>query len=510
MSREHLTSLRETIDYLRSQGRLLETNTAIHPEYELTGIQKLFDGGLPLLFNNVKEHDNARLFTNLFGDGNLVADLFGSENERKLKFKVLDAIRQPLPPRVVDKGPCQEVVVDKDIDVRKIVPMIKHTYSDPGRTLGGGNTLVTGKYFWGGTHISYNRMHFRWPNYSTFQISPGSHTDMIASAFYRKEPIPMTINMGVPAACTLMAGAGFVYTILPKGCDELGIAGAVQGFPVDIVKAKTIDAYSIAQAEYVIEGYLDTTNKLWESELAEKDNKQGVYPFHPEWSGYMGKAYRTYKFVVTAVTHRKEKPIYYPLCVHSYDDHNIDTMVRTASFLELAERVCPGLTVDTNIPMAIPDWGGVIFQVKKRRQRDEGFVKNILSTALSCSIGARLAIAVDPDIDIYSMDDVMWAIATRVDAQNDVMIVAPGGAGQTFQPAERSSAGEKDWTQTNIRFSGAIALDATVPFQYVAAFDKAHYPVEGLDLTKWFTEAQIKNGKAAQSEFAKLFSRTGF
>jgi 4-hydroxy-3-polyprenylbenzoate decarboxylase len=510
MSNEYLASLRTTIDHLRKTNKLLETNVEVNPELEMTGIQKHFDGGLPILFNNVKGYPNGRLFTNLYGDGNLVAQLYDAGNERTFKWRILEGIRNPLPPREVKEAPCQEVVVDKNIDVWPIIPMIKHTPSDPGRTLGGGNTLATGKWFWGGTHISYNRMFFRGPDFSTFQISPGSHTDMIASKFYRKEPIPLTINMGVPPACTLMAGAGFVYTILPAGCDELGIAGRVQGFPVDIVKAKTIDAYSIAQAEYVIVGYLDTTQKVWESELAERDQKQGVYPFHPEWSGYMGKAYRTYKFNVTAVTHRKDKPIYYPLCVHSYDDHNIDTMVRTATFFELAERVCPGLTVDTNIPMAIPDWGGVIFQVKKRRQRDEGFVKNILSTALSCSIGARIAIAVDPDIDIYSMDDVMWAIATRVDAKEDIMVVSPGGAGQTFQPAERSSAGDKDWTQTNIKFSGAIALDATVPFRYVDAFEKAKYPVEMIDLKKWFSDEEIARGKEPQQDYAKLFARTGF
>ena len=510
MPQEYLVSLRSTIDHLRREGQLLETDVEVNPELEMTGIQKLLDGGLPVLFNTVKGYPAARLFTNLFGDGNLIGGLFDAGNERTFKFKVLDAIRHPLPAREVKGAPCQEVVIDKDIDVWPIVPMIKHTPSDPGRTLGGGNTLVTGKFFWGGTHISYNRMHFRGPDFSTFQISPGSHTDMIASKFYRKEPIPLTINMGVPPACTLMAGAGFVYTILPAGCDELGIAGAVQGFPVDIVRAKTVDAYSIAQAEYVIEGYLDTTQKVWESELAERDNKQGVYPFHPEWSGYMGKAYRTYKFVATAITCRKDRPIYYPLCVHSYDDHNIDTMVRTASFFELAERVCPGLVVDTNIPMCIPDWGGVIFQVRKRRQRDEGYVKNILSTALSCSIGAKLAIAVDPDIDIYSMDDIMWALATRIDASQDIMIVAPGGAGQTFQPAERSSAGQKDWTQTNIKFAGAVAIDATVPFQYVDAFQKARYPIEGIDLKKWFTDEQIARGKGPQQEYAKLFARTGF
>jgi 3-polyprenyl-4-hydroxybenzoate decarboxylase len=108
------------------------------------------------------------------------------------------------------------------------------------------------------------------------------------------------------------------------------------------------------------------------------------------------------------------------------------------------------------------------------------------------------------------MDDVMWAIATRVDAAQDIMIVSPGGAGQTFQPAERSSAGEKDWTQTNIRFSGAIALDATVPYRYVDAFEKAKYPIEVVDPKKWFTDEQIAKGKAPQAEYAKLFARTGF
>src|SRR5436309_2811620 len=121
-----------------------------------------------------------------------------------------------------------------------------------------------------------------------------------------------------------------------------------------------------ANAEYVIEGYLDTTQKVWESPLAEKDDEQGKHPFHPEWSGYMGKAYRTYKFQATAVTHRADRPLYYGLIVHGMDEHFIDGVVREACFLELAERIVPGLCVDTHIPMGMTDWGGVIFQVKKR------------------------------------------------------------------------------------------------------------------------------------------------
>ena len=77
--------------------------------------------------------------------------------------------------------------------------------------------------------------------------------------------------------------------------------------------------------------------------------------------------------------------------------------------------------------MCFPDRGGVVFQVKKRRARDEGLQKNLLTAALSSSLSARIAIAVDDDINIYLADDLLWAIATRVDPRKDLTIVAEGG-----------------------------------------------------------------------------------
>ncbi len=513
MAKEELRSLRATLEALKKEGLVLETDREVDPKLEMAAIQKRLDGGPPLIFNKVKGYSNARLATNVMGSDKIIAKMFGFKDRKSLKFRIHESILQPIPPKIVEKAPCQEVVVDKNIDVWPVIPMIQHTQTDPGRTLGAGKTGASPKQFWGGWHISYNRMNFRedlgWKNHSTFQISPGSHTDQIATKYYKKEPIPFTINIGIPPAATLTAGAGFMYTILPRGSDELGIAGAIQGFPLEMVKCKTIDAYAIAEAEYVLEGYLDTTKKVWESPLAEKEQKQGVYPFHPEWSGYMGKAYRTYQFNVTAITHRTDRPIYDPLIVHGYDNHNIDVICREACFFELAERISPGFCVDTHIPMCIPDWGGVIFQVKKRRVRDEGYPKNILAAALSCSLGARFAMVVDPDINIYSTDDLMWALSTRVDAKEGLTIVAPGGMGQTFQPAERSSAGEREWTQSNIRFSGAIGVDATVPYQYRDAFLRASYPIDVVNLKNWFTNEQIEKAESFQEPYAKWFSETG-
>lgn len=513
MEKGEMRSLRATLEWLKKEGLLLETDREVDPKLEVAAIQKRLDGGPAMLFNKVKGYPNARIAANVLGSDKVLARIFNYDNRKSFKFKIHESILQPIPPKIVEKAPCQEVVIEKNIDVWPVIPMIQHTPTDPGRTLGAGKTVASPKQFWGGWHISYNRMNFRedlgWKDHSTFQISPGSHTDQIATRFYKKEPIPFSINMGTPPAATLMAGAGFMYAILPRGCNELGIAGAIQGFPLEMVKCKTIDAYAIAEAEYVLEGYLDTTKKVWESPLAEKEQKQGVFPFHPEWSGYMGKAYRTYQFTVTAITHRKDKPIYDPLIVHGYENHNIDVMCREACLFELAERISPGFCVDTHIPMCIPDWGGAVFQVKKRRARDDGYPKNILAAALSCSLGARFAMVVDPDINIYSTDDLMWALATRVDAREGITIVAPGGMGQTFQPAERSSAGEKEWTQSNIKFSGAIGIDATVPYRYRDAFQRASYPVDVVNVRDFFTEEQIQKAKSFQEAYAKWFSEAG-
>ena len=204
MDKDAKKSLRSMLDALKKEGLLLETNKEVDPNQEMTGLQKRLDGGLPMVFNNVKGYPNARLATNVMGSDRIIAKMFGCNSRKELKFKIHESILQPLPPKIVDKAPCQEVVIDKNIDVWPVIPMIQHTPSDPGRTLGGGKTVASPKQFWGGWHISYNRMSFRedlgWKDKSTFQISPGSHTDQIATKFYKKELIPFTINMGIPPA----------------------------------------------------------------------------------------------------------------------------------------------------------------------------------------------------------------------------------------------------------------------------------------------------------------------
>ncbi|HVA09722.1 MAG TPA: UbiD family decarboxylase, partial [Acidimicrobiales bacterium] len=507
---EPILSLRDAVAYLKATGELLVSENQVDPDVEVVALQKHFDGGAALLFEKVKGYPNARMLTNLTATEGRLARLFGMESRDEFKLRMVEAYRCGVPPRIVEKAPAQEVVLTDDVDVWPVVPMVSHTRQDPGRTLGGGVTFVSGRHFWGGTHIAYNRMNFRGPNWSSFQISPGSHGDMIATEFYKKEAIPMTINVGAPPSVVVTASAGFMYMLLHKGSDELGVAGALQRRPVDIVKAKTVDAYAIAEAEWVIEGYLDTTERVWESEESERTGEQGVHPFHPEWAGYMGKAYRTYKFTATAVTHRADRPIYHSMGVHMKDVHLMASWTREAGLMELADRISPGFCVDVHVPWSMTDWGGAIFQTRKRRKRDEGTQINVMAMALAISRGMKLAIAVDPDIDIYNLDDVMWALSTRVDPGLDIQRSVIGGLGQTFQPSERAAIGNAEWTASNLRFSGGLMIDATVPFGLADAFERPRYPVAEVDPKRFFPDEDILRGRAEQIGWERYLAQRGY
>ncbi len=364
-----ITSLRSTIDWLRANGDLIETQKEVDPDLEITGLQKHLDGGPPMLFENVKGKPHARAITNLFSDINVVDRMFGFDGPKDRTRQIAAAFNKPLEPVEVsqDEALCQEHIITDDLDVNKWITAIRHTELEGELTIGSGIRCVVGDYFDGGADLGYNRMNFRWGNVGTFQISPGSHMWQVITKHYRdEEPIPITMCFGVPPACTLLAGAGFDYLILPKGCNEIAVAGAIQGEPVKLVKARTVDAWALAESEYVLEGYVHPRDKRYETAESEAADVQGRYHFHPEWAGYMGKAYKAPTFHVTAITMRKpeSKPVIFPLGVHTADDSNIDTTVREAAIFELCERLQPGIVIDAHIPYCMTDWGGCIIQVK--------------------------------------------------------------------------------------------------------------------------------------------------
>ncbi|MDD5006988.1 MAG: UbiD family decarboxylase [Syntrophorhabdaceae bacterium] len=501
--KKHLADMRSTIEYLQKEGELLVAKEPTDPILEMAGIQVALEEGPAIFYEKVKGYPHMRAVGNIFARRDRIAKLFGVDDWKQFKWKCLEALRKPLPPKLVDKAPCQDVVMTgKDIDILSFLPVLKHTARDGARVMGSGNVLICDQWARGGKEFSYKRMHFRGKDWGSITSSPATHTEAIVFMDHRGKDIPMTINICNPPAAMMIAAAGGVHSVVPLGTDELAIAGAMQGFPVDIVKAKTVDAYAVANAEIVIEGYW-TKETIWETEEAEKDGRQDVVPFFPEWTGYLGKTWKSRKFQITAITHRKD-PIFYNQLAASYDGEFNAFDLREAMFYELADRLVPGMVIDTHCPFALRFWGGVIYQVKKRRPRDEGYQRNILINTLGACPGIRLVIAVDEDVDIYSMDDVMWAIMSRAEPAVDFLRGATGSRGVAAQPGEEA-------TRLDIGgFGGGLGIDATVHFMEKWRYERAHYPSDMVDLKKWFSDKEIKASLAQQGDYARSMARFGW
>ena len=469
---EHPGSLRDTLEWLKAQGDLIETDKPVNPDLEVTGLQKHLDGACPMLFNNVKGKPNHRVVTNLFGDMNVINKMFGWADDVERTRKLSYALSHPIKPVEIEQSaaPCQEHVIENPKDVNEYMVPIRHTTYESELTVGSGIRCVTGEHFDGGSDLGYNRMNFRWGNVGTFQISPGSHMWQVVNKYYKAGRAGSDHHVLRRAAGLHAArrrGVRLRHHAAGLRRDRHRRRGAGRADPAGQGAHRQRHGAG-RRRDRARRATSIRATAATRPRRSEDADVQGRYHFHPEWAGYMGKAYKAPTFHVTAVTMRKpaSKPIIFALGVHTLDEHNIDTTIREATIFELCNRLQPGIVQDVVIPYSMTDWGGCIIQVKKRHQIDEGWQRNFLGAVLSCSQGMRLAIAVSEDVDPYSMDDMMWCLTTRVNPQTDILNPIPGGRGQTFMPAERMTAGDEQWTASNTRFEGGMGIDATVPFGY--------------------------------------------
>jgi len=96
-----------------------------------------------------------------------------------------------------------------------------------------------------------------------------------------------------------------------------------------------------------------------------------------------------------------------------------------------------------------------------------------------------------------------------VNPKADIINPLPGGRGQTFMPAERMTAGEKEWTASNTLFEGGMGIDATVPFGYDKDFLRPIYPVDKVKPEDFFSAKDIQKAKSRMKGWVKSLARTG-
>ena len=502
---EALRSLRDTLKWLGDDVHYIKNEVA--SDVEMCTITKAFDNSKALVANRIKGYPGVRMISNLYATKARTAKIHGMAEFKDIKLKVLDCIRNPIPPKIVKEkdAPCQQVFIPrKDIGhIDDLIPIATHTFEDGGRIFGAGTHFFYGEPWVpdGGSQLSMYRMSFRPERqYASINMVPGGGGDVICSRHPKGTRIPCTVNICPPVGVELVAVSTLNPVIFPYNTDKIGLAGALQGSPVELVKAKTVDAYAIAQSEWVLEGYVIEGEQVWETAQAEQLGKQGVAPLHPEWARAMGHAYRTPRaFELTAITRRADNPIVY---TPHFGAFWYEAPFMCAAVYEMCERMAPGFVQDVASWLGLTLWGGLVIQVKKRRRSDEGMQRNILSAVMGVFRGLRLVVVVDEDIDPWQPEDVVWAIESRASPARDYVIFNEYARGQAFQPSEYKIG------QISVS-DGGMGIDATKPLGD-ERFRRAHYPVEQMDFKKWFSDAEIRELKAMQDPYFRWLGEKGF
>ena len=272
-------------------------------------------------------------------------------------------------------------------------------------------------------------------------IAPSDMRAIYLEGAARKEPVPVAYTVGSHPADFLAA-----MTSLPS-VDELAVVGALRGAPVPVVKCVTSDIYVPADAEYVIEGYLDPAGHV---------EPEG--PFG-EYVGYYGVVKRNPVLHITAITHR-EDALFQTLTISGRTLAHTDTTQLSAVKTESA--AWAALMAAVREPLAVcatPSSGGMYNVRVSLRQRVPGDAKNAIAAVFGSHAEAKHVFVFDPDIDVFSDAETDWAFATRFQADRDLIT----GTGFRVVPLDPSLGGA--------RTGAKLGFDCTIPFGKSNAFE---------------------------------------
>jgi len=472
--------LRRVLDELKADPKQYhETDVSVDPNAELSGVyryigaggtvQRPTQEGPAMMFNNVKGFPDTRVLMGLMASRRRVGKMFHHDYQTLGQF-LNESVSNPIAPVTVAEAdaPAHEVIhkaTDADFDIRKLVAAPTNTPQDAGPyiTVGVvfGSNMDKSK-----SDVTIHRMVLEDKDKLGIYIMPGGrHIGAFAAEYEAaNQPMPITINIGLDPAVTI--GATFEPPTTPFGYNELGVAGAIRQQAVQLVDGVTVDEKAIARSEYTLEGYIMPNERIQE------DINTHTGKAMPEFPGYDGDANPALQVIkVTAVTHR-EQAIMQSVIGPSEEHVSMAGIPTEASILQLVDRAIPGKVLNVYNP---PAGGGklmTIMQIHKENEADEGIQRQAALLAFSAFKELKTVILVDEDVDIFDMNDVIWTMNTRFQADQD-LIVLPGMRNHPLDPSERPQYDPK-----SIRFQGMsskLIIDGTVPFDMKAQFERAQF-----------------------------------
>jgi 2,5-furandicarboxylate decarboxylase 1 len=454
--------LRSIIELFEKSGDLIYIEDEVDPRFEIAAALLYRSKGAALYFERVKGY-RVPIIGNLLNTREKYGLSLGIPESQTL-FHTVHGLKNPIKPRLVSEGECQEVVIREKIDLLKNLPVPTLCEKDRNPYITAG-ILIAKDLETGSRNVSINRIQVKGPDQLIVGMAPSHHLfQLLKKAEALGTKLPVAIAIGNHPAILV---AACMYVDL--GFDELEIAGGLFGEPLEIVRGKTVEVEIPAHCEIVIEGEIDPVRFEEEGPFGEYTGLYTAYGKSPTMT-------------VTAITHR-ENPIFQVIAPSKHPEHLLTGSIAIeATVFQSVQKAIPKLK-----EVVITEGGcGRLHAVVSISHPKPGEAKRAIFAVFANLNLAKSVIVVDDDIDPRNATDVERAIATRMRADRDIIVI-PGVMTGRSDPLQESMTVTK------------IGIDATKPHDLPSEmFELADVPV---DVKKRI--AQKLDGLNLQDKFEK-------
>jgi len=447
--------LQDFINILKEKNELLEIDFSVNSDLEITEItdrasKKQGLENKALLFKNVEGYEMPVL-TNAFGSFERMALSLGVNNVKEIAARIYELIKPEIPDSLIGKAAlapklfeisqffpqkcfsaaCQEVVItDLNQPILDKLPILKCWPQDGGAFITLPLVITknphTGNRNMGmyrlqkfdntTTGMHWHKHHDGAKNFQEFKKlychcdeaihSPLMNKWIASSQAPRNDDstkrFEIAVALGCDPAITYAATAP-----VPTGIDEMIFAGFLRKKPVKLVKCKTVDIDVPADAEIILEGYVDL----------EEERIEGPFGDH---TGYYSLAEKYPVFHITCMTHKKN-PVYPATIVGKPPQEDCYMGKATEQiFLPVLRQILPEI-VDMNLPFEGVFHNCAIISINKSFAGHANKVINAV-WGLGQLMFTKFVIVVDSDVDAHDISAVSWKIFNNTDPSRDCVI----------------------------------------------------------------------------------------
>ena len=433
------SGLKDFIKFLKQNGELLTFSTPLAPKFEISAvISELGKKEAPALFFEKVKGYSFPVVGNLLGTKKRLSMALGLG--QKIFFeKMLSKLEERIPPALVkNRFPREVITLKGKNDLLKLLPILTHYAGDSGPYITSGITSARDPKD-GTIGRGLHRMEMRGKNELGISLINPPLSEIYAQ--YKKENRRMEVATAIGLDPAILVAA---VSKVPRGTDKLSVAGGLKGKPIPMVKAETVDIDIPAQAEIVIEGYVDPKGK-------EKDGTLG------ESSGYYMTFSKSPTIHVTTITYRKGA-YFHAIVPWGLEVDNLLCLIHGIDFVPKMKKEIPSLKRIHFIPGTFGSH--VVMNIDTDSKAE---IRKALTYALSFT-HVKKVIVVDEDVDPEDSQEVEWALATRFQGDRD-LIVAPDLRGQPIDPSSKEGF-----------LTTKIGMNATRPKK--EGFEKVDVPKE--------------------------------